>query len=175
MSATPSDQLFEELYSELRQMASYRMAGERADHTLQPTALVHEVFMKVHARLNDPALDRSDVLAIASRAMRQVLVDLGRKRNSAKRKGMHVQGTLSALAASQPLDPEDLIALTDALHRLSEREPSGSRQAQLVECVWLGGMDFTEVAQRLGVSRRQAHRDWAYARTWLARELADAV
>jgi hypothetical protein len=104
--------------------------------------------------------------------MHEVLVDMARKRGAAKRDGTCIPIDLDGLAPSADLDVDDTLALHGALAKLAATGPHGERHAHLVEWVWFGGMSFTDAATLLGVSRRQAHRDWAWARIWLARELA---
>lgn len=168
------DQLFDMAYQEIRQVAGRFMARERVEHTLQPTALVHEAYLKLKRGSTFAYKDRTHFVVLAARAMRQVLIESARKRNADKRKGERAEITLSALSRTQDISLVDFIAVHDALQRLAERKPSGARHAQLIELVWLGGLDFTEAAEVLGISRRQAHRDWAFARVWLERELGHA-
>lgn len=168
------DRLFEMVYLELRNLAHHRMLGERDDHTLQPTALVHETYLKLKRQKRFEWKDRTHFLCQASLAMRQVLVDFARKRGALKRRGERVDWTLSSLPQRSDISPEDYLAVHEALSRLADRQHNGFRQSLLVEYVWLGGMGFSEAAAALGISRRQAHRDWAYARVWLERELGDA-
>ncbi len=162
------------VYGQLRGIAAGFMNRERSDHILQPTALVHEAYIKL-ARQDDE-LDwqsQTQFVGCAAYVMRQVLVDFARHSKAAKRRGEHVAWTVTSLAAPDSIPPEDIIALDGALDRLAGRKPSGRRQARLVELVWLGGMSMSEAAESLGVSRRQAHRDWTFARVWLERELRD--
>lgn len=168
------DELFDVAYQEIRRVAGYYMARERSAHTLQPTALVHEAYLKVKRGDNFAFNDRTHFVVLAARAMRQVLIESARKRNADKRSGERVDITLSSLSQATAMTLVDFIAVHDALHRLAQKKPNGERHAQLIELVWLGGLDFTEAAGVLGISRRQAHRDWAFARVWLERELGHA-
>jgi RNA polymerase sigma factor (TIGR02999 family) len=111
-------------------------------------------------------------VAIAAQAMRQVLIDIARKRNAAKRRHDRVDITLSAFPDSTPISISDFLSVHIALEKLASQKPNGERHARLIEYVWFGGLPLTEAAEQLGVSRRQAGRDWAYARTWLEKELS---
>jgi len=153
------------LYDELHTLAERYMRRERADHTLQPTALVHEAYIRLIG--SDVAFrDRSHFLALAARTMRRVLLDHARKRGAAKR-GSNPRLTLTdvAITAASSLD---LIAVDAALERLALIEP---RQAQVVELRFFGGLEIEEAAEALGVSAGTVKRDWRFARAWLASEL----
>lgn len=155
------------VYDELRAIAARQLRRERPGHTLQPTALVHETYLKlVGGEL--PASSRAHFLALAARAMRQVLVDHARRRNADKRGGSENPATLTDGSASIELDPVGVLALDRAL---GELEP---RQRKVVECRFFGGMEETEIARALGVSERTIRRDWVKARAWLYRALYPA-
>ncbi len=158
------DRLLPLVYDELRRVADIQLRRERPGHTLQPTALVHETYLKL-ADAEVPASSRAHFLAVAARAMRQVLVDHARRRGAAKRGGGWSSTTLTDGAARVELDPEELLALDRALEEL---EP---RQRQVVECRFFGGMEEAEIAEALGVSDRTIRRDWVKARAWLYRAL----
>ncbi|MGD8494910.1 MAG: ECF-type sigma factor [Gemmatimonadales bacterium] len=152
------------VYDELRHLAEIQLRRERAGHTLQPTALVHEAYMKLAG--GDLSIsDRAHFLAIAARAMRQALVDHARRRDRAKRGGGLRPVTLTGGSWSETLDLDELLALDAALEEL---EP---RQRQVVEGRFFGGMTEEEVATVLGVTRRTVRRDWVKARAWLYRRL----
>jgi RNA polymerase sigma factor (TIGR02999 family) len=153
------------IYTELRQLADRHLRRERAGHTLTPTALVHEAYFKLSGGSSLGAQDRAHLLALASRAMRQVLVDHARKVMTHKRGGGWHATTLTDGAAPMRLSPEDLIALDSALEGLEER------QRRVVECRFFGGMEETEIAAALDVSERTVRRDWVKARAWLYRSL----
>lgn len=153
------------VYSELRSLAERHLRRERAGHTLTPTALVHEAYFKLSAGASLNAGDRSHLLALASRAMRQVLVDHARKVMTHKRGGGWHATTLTDSPAPMSLAPEDVLALDTALDALDER------QRKVVECRFFGGMEETEIAEALGVSERTVRRDWVKARAWLYRTL----
>lgn len=159
------DRLLPLIYDELRDLAGRQMRRERADHTLHSTALVHEVYVKLAARGAPEASDRAHFLAIAARAMRQVLVDHARRRMAAKRGGGWAVTTLSDGHQAVDFQPEEMLALDRALEGL---EP---RQRQVVEYRFFAGMEESEIAQVLDVSERTVRRDWVKARAWLYRTL----
>jgi RNA polymerase sigma factor (TIGR02999 family) len=170
-TSASGDELFLRLYGELREIADRLLKREAVGHTLQPTALLHEAWLKLAGDRQPKAVDRSHYLALAARAMRQVLVDHARKRGAAKRGGDQVEVTLSddQLGISRPLD--EIIALDDALKRLAARD---ERLAKVVELRFFAGLGEDEAAAALGVTTRTVQRDWAKARAWLHAELADA-
>jgi RNA polymerase sigma factor (TIGR02999 family) len=163
------DRLFPLVYSQLRQAADRALRAERQEHTLQPTALVHEVYLKLLGSGPLPSQDRAQFFGIAARAMRQILVDHARRRSSHKRGGSAQVEPLSGQEASpESLDAEELIALNDALERLSGLNP---RLRTVVELRFFGGLDENEIAAALNVTTRTIQRDWAKARAWLYREV----
>ena len=153
------------VYDELRQMAARQLRRERAGHTLHATALVHEAYLKLAGGCTVEAVDRGHFMAIAARAMRQVLVDHARRRNAEKRGGDWEQTTLSDGVRPLEFQPDELLALDRALDELDER------QRQVVECRFFAGMEEEEIAVALGVSARTVRRDWVKARAWLYRSL----
>jgi RNA polymerase sigma-70 factor, ECF subfamily len=162
------------LYAELHTIAERHMRGERPDHTLQPTALVNEAFLRMSggqsgSGISGGYLDRTHFLRAASRAMRQVLVDHARARKAAKRGG-GIRITLDESLAVQHDHDIDLLVLDDALERLAAAEP---RWARVVELRYFGGLEIAEVAAALEISPATAKRDWQFARAWLARALSD--
>src|SRR5262245_45386756 len=164
-------QLLPRVYGELRRIARIRLRRERSGHTLAATDLVHEAYLKLLPVERVDWQSRAHFFAIASRAMRNVLVDHAVRRGAAKR-GAGV--TALALeehdaASEQPLD--DLIALSEALTRLEQLD---ARQAQVVECRFFGGLTLEETAEALKTSPATVSRDWTFARAWLHNELAGA-
>lgn len=166
-----ADALFAAVYDELRGLAQRQFSRERAGHTLRPTALVHEAYLKIARQPGIAWNDDAHFVALAARAMRQVLIDHSRRRGAARRPQQRVSTDPDSLLVTEDVTVSDFVAIDEALERLAQRPPNGARQARLVEWVWLGGMSFTDAARELGIDRRTAHRDWAFARTWLAREL----
>ena len=159
------------VYDELRQIAARQLRNERADHTLQPTAVVHEAFLKL---VDLPRLqwqDRAHFLAVASRLMRQVLVDYARARDTLKRGGNQPPVDPPGQAVAIEGEQIDVLALDGALQRLAAFD---SEQAQLVELRFFGGLTIAETAAVLHSSPATVKRDWDTARTWLFRELGGA-
>lgn len=162
------DALWPEVYQELRRLAGHYVRGERPDLTLQPTALVHEAYVRLLREANTSWQNRAHFCAIAANAMRQILVEQARAHKALKRGGDHLRVTLpdDVVAAAQQ-DP-DVEALDEALEALAHLEP---RQARLVELRYFGGLTIEETADALGVAPATAKRDWAVARAWLKRRL----
>lgn len=157
------DRLVPLVYDDLRLLARRQLGREFGERTLNPTALVHEAYLKLGAGAG-VATDRAHFLAIAARAMRQVLVDHARDRKAAKRGGgSWERTTLTDGAWVGEFDPDGMLALDEGLARLE------ARQRQVVECRFFGGMEEQEIAAALGVSERTVHRDWVKARAWLYR------
>ena len=168
---TPDD-LFEAVYDPLRRLARRYLRRERPGHTLQPTALVHEAYLRLVDQSSVDWKGRSHFFAVGARVMRHVLIDHARSRRRAKRGGDWLRVTLSGLPGSPlggDLDSTQLVALHSALEKLARLE---ERQARVVELRYFGGLKMSEVAEVLGVSKRTADGDWAKARAWLEWELA---
>lgn len=159
------------VYDELRRIARRCLAGKGKDHTLQPTALVHEAYLRLTKAGDDPNrwLDRVHFFATAARAMRQILVDHARKHMAAKRGGGAITLAFEESAAPQKAIL-DLLALDDALKRLADLD---ARQCQIVELRFFGGLSIEEAAHVVDVSAATAKRDWATARLWLRQEMAE--
>jgi RNA polymerase sigma factor (TIGR02999 family) len=155
------------VYDELRRIAARQLRREREGHTLQPTALVNEAYLRLVQYEDLEYKDRAHFVGIAARLMRQVLVDHARTRAADKRGGHRERVTLDEAVALQPGHGDvDLLALDDALRQLSERD---DRLARLVELRYFGGMSIEETAEVLGTSTATVKRDWATARVWLRR------
>ncbi len=167
--ARVTGQLVEALYPELRRLAARLMRRERDGHTLQPTAVVHEAFVRLVNQRTVDWQDRAHFLGIAARVMRQILIEHARRRGAAKRGANPDRVTLDeALAVGD--DPAfGILALDDVLTRLAGVDPRG---AQVAELRIFGGLTVQETAHALGVSVRTVHTDWSMARLWLSRELA---
>lgn len=160
------------VYEELRHVARIHMAKERPGHTLAATALVHEAYIRL-IRTDEVAWnDRQHFLAVASRAMRHILVDYTRRRNRKKRKGNAVHLSLDRVEVQAPMTSDDILALDDALTALERYEP---RLARLVELRFFGGMTLEEAAREMAFSSRSATRAWVRARAFLLAYLADEV
>jgi len=157
------------VYSELRRLARNYLRRERQDHTLQPTALVNEAYLKLIDQKNARWQNRAQFYGVAAQLMRRILVDHARQHQAAKRGGPH-QERLSITSAGQLADkPEvDLLALHEALEELKIFD---SQQERIVELKFFGGLSIDETAEVLGISHATVERDWKMARAWLRRKL----
>jgi RNA polymerase sigma-70 factor, ECF subfamily len=165
------DELLPHVQNELHRIARAFMRGQRPGHTLQPTELVNEAYLRLVDSDKVNWQDRTHFFAVSAQLMRRVLVDLARRRNSAKRGGDRLQVTLSDNAKIS--DPDaDVVGLDDALQRLAAFSP---RQSQVVELRYFGGLTEEQIAETLDVSIRTIRRDWSMARAWLFRELRPTV
>lgn len=160
--------LLPQVYEELRSLAAHYLRGERPDHTLQPTALVHETFLKLSRQSKLDVNDRTHFLAIAAGAMRQVLVDHARTHLAQKRGGHWQRITVDESIAVSADGVEDLLALDDSLRRLAAVDEVAAR---IVEMRFFAGLTELEIAEVLGMSERWVRGQWAFARAWLRREL----
>ena len=156
------------VYEQLKQLAHARLAGERADHTLNTTALVHEAYLKLVDINQVQWKDRTHFLAMASRQMRRILVDYARERKAAKRGGVQYKVVLDEERFLPEAQVEIVLELDEALKRLEERNP---RRSQAVAYRYFGGLTVEETAAALGISRATAERDLKFARAWLSRDL----
>jgi RNA polymerase sigma-70 factor, ECF subfamily len=160
--------LIPKIYDELRRVAARRMRSERVGNTLQTTALVNEAYLRLVDMPAIPWQNRAHFFAIASRLMRRILVDHARARHAGKRGGFQHQVTLDEALLPAQQESVDVLALHEALERLTEFD---SRQGRLVELHFFGGLSFEEIALVLHISERTAKRDWKMARAWLKNEL----
>jgi RNA polymerase sigma factor (TIGR02999 family) len=159
------------VYEELRGLAAYRLAGERAGHTLQPTALVHEAWLKISGDDKREWNGREHFFAAAAEAMRRVLVDRARRRLAAKRGAGEVCVDVDDLEIPSPAPDEQLLDMNSALEKFAEQAP---RKAELVKLRYFVGMTFEEAAGVLGIAVPTAKEWWAYSRAWLRVEIAGA-
>lgn len=164
-----TDQLFDLIYNELRRQASRFMKRERAGHTLQTTALVHEAYLNLMRGTPSTWESRAHFLGIASRAMRQVLVDHARRRGAEKRGGAWDQVTLEEGILARDARDVEIIALDEALSRFAEQN---ERMARTAELHIFSGLRFKDIALVLDVSLRTVQGDWRVAKMWLGRELS---
>jgi RNA polymerase sigma factor (TIGR02999 family) len=169
------DALVPLIYPELRRIARRCLAERSSDHTLQPTALVHEAYLRLIRHDSVSARDRAHFFAMAAQMMRQILIDYARKASAAKRGGHAVTLTLDDF----PETPDrakrtdlDLIALDDALKQLATLDP---RQCKIVELRFFGGLSIEETADLVDISPATAKREWAIARLWLHRTLDNSA
>jgi RNA polymerase sigma factor (TIGR02999 family) len=158
------DRLLPLVYDELRRLARQALGREHGPRTLHATGLVHEAYLKLAAG-GVEAGDRAHFLAIAARAMRQVLVDHARRRDAVRRGGDWTSTTLTEGVRGTEFKPEEMLALDEALETLD------ARQRQVVECRFFAGMEDKEIAAALGLTERTVRRDWVKARAWLYRAL----
>ena len=165
-----AEQLFTTIYAELRKLAAAHRRGEGQAQSLQTTALVHEVYLRLNGQRRVAWKNRGHFFAIASRAMRRVLVDHARRRKAAKRGGAIAPSPLDSvvLAVAGPIDLVELDIALDKLERLDPQE------ARVVELRFFAGLTVPQVAAALGISRATVERDWTAARAWLRRELSSA-
>ncbi len=175
--ADDAQRLFVAVYDELRGLAAAWIGRERGaglSHTLQPTALVHEAYLKLIDQHRATWKDRAHFLAVASEAIRRVLVDHARKKHASKRGGAGTDAwqrlTIDQAGLLDNRPPPDLLALDDALARLSSLH---ARQAEVVKLKFFGGLSGDEIAEALKVDRATVVRDWSAARAWLLAELAE--
>jgi RNA polymerase sigma factor (TIGR02999 family) len=169
---TSPEELFPTIYVELRRLAGRYLQRERRDHTLQPTALVHEAWLRLQNQRGVEWQGRTHGLALGAQAMRRLLVDHGRHQKRDKRGGgvkPVLLDDLLAAAATGAVPVEDLLSLEAALSRLEAIDP---RAAQVVILRFFAGMSSPEVAEHLNVSVRTVEGDWTHARAWLKRELS---
>jgi RNA polymerase sigma-70 factor (ECF subfamily) len=162
------DELFPLVYKELRRIAASFLRNERPNHTLQPTALVHEAYLKlVGGKVVHPE-SRAHFLGLCANVMREILVDYARARARRKRAGGRGQVSLDDVVLAFEERAIDIVALDDALRTLQVRD---KRKSEVVALRFFGGLSVEETAMRLGVSLATVERDWVFARAWLRREL----
>ncbi|MEO1524120.1 MAG: ECF-type sigma factor [Planctomycetota bacterium] len=168
--AKAADELLPLVYDELRRIAAIRMRGEKRGQTLQPTALVHEAFLRLVGSEEGQVWDnRGHFFAAAAESMRRILIENARKKNRVKRGGDWSRKELdSDVAYFDPGDVDELLALDEALDKLAKEDPS---LARIVSLRYFTGLTNGETAEILGISERTAKRHWAYARAWLQREI----
>ncbi|MCL4220865.1 MAG: sigma-70 family RNA polymerase sigma factor [Phycisphaerales bacterium] len=159
-----SEELLNLVYDQLRQIARQRMGNERAGHTLQATALVHEAFLKLVGDENLSWENRGHFYAACAQAMRRILIDHARKRGAEKRGGAQKRLPLNVVDLAEETDPAQVLALNEAMGELERSDP---RAASIVRLRFFAGLDVEETASVLGLSERTVMRDWAYARARL--------
>ncbi len=167
-----ANRLFEVVYDELHRLARKRLANERVNHTLQPTALVHEAYLRLVDQTRVDWRGRTHFFAIGASIMRRILIDHARKHNRKKRGGGWARVTLDDRVAIARQTDFEADALRNALEKLGELDP---RQARIVELRFFGGLTVSEVAEVLKVSKRTVEGDWTHAKAWLRRELGEGA
>ena len=158
------------VYRELRLLADHYLRSERVGHTLQPTALVHEVYLRLVAQDHIDWKDRTHFFAVAAQIMRRILVDYARARATAKRSGAPFRLDVAGWEpGTRALHPEEILAVDEALDRLAELDP---QQTRIVELRYFVGLTVLEIAEATGISRSTVRRDWVMASAWLRTELS---
>lgn len=166
--ADAKERLLPYVYAELKRQARFLMSKERANHTLQPTALVHEAFIKLSEQTGIDWKNRSHFYGIASRQMRQILVDHARLYATDKRGNNPIHFSIDDVQIPVEQRADSILILNEVLNRLAEFDP---KQAQIVEMRFFGGMNNAEIAEALEISERTVGREWQSAKLWLYREL----
>jgi RNA polymerase sigma factor (TIGR02999 family) len=169
-SAPAAAQLLPLVYDQLKQLARQRMSRERAGHSMQPTDLVHEAYLRIVANTDVPWSGRTQFFCAAATAMRRILIDHARRRTQLKRGGGRHQLPATALELASDQQLPQILALDEALSRLEQVSPD---VAAVVRLRFFGGMSIDETAAALGISARTVKRDWTYARARLFRELSE--
>jgi RNA polymerase sigma-70 factor (ECF subfamily) len=163
------DRMAPEVHSELRRLARHYLTGERNGHTLQPTALVHEAYLRLTSQRSVDWCNRAQFVALAASMMRRILVNHARKRNAAKRDSDAAPLLVDTSARFGVMSSVDMVDLSRALDRLGELD---EQQEKIVELRFFGGLSIEETAEALGVGASTVKRDWATARLFLMRELS---
>jgi len=160
------------VYEELRRLAHHHMDGQRPNHTLQTTALINEVYLRLADQTNPRWQNRAHFFAVAARAMRQILVSYARSQRAQKRGRGAVKVELDEAALVSPEESKEIVDLHEALETLATLD---SRKAQVVELKYFGGLNYDEIAEVLKISRVTVRRDWEFAKVWLYTELHSAT
>jgi RNA polymerase sigma factor (TIGR02999 family) len=166
--AKAADELLALVYDELRRVAAHKMAGEAPGHTLQPTALVHEAWLHLGGDEQPTWQNRAHFFGAAAEAMRRILVDRARERKARKRGGDLKRVDLDGIDLASPMPDDELLALDEALDRLSTVD---TRAAEMVKLCFFVGLTQPEAARELGISLSTAERVWGFGRAWLLREV----
>ena len=164
------NQLYELVYAELRAMAAQKMASERPGHTLQPTALVHEAYLRLGGAEGFPFKNRAHFFAAAAEAMRRILVDSARRHGQLKRGGDQERVELNETSIAAPMEDEKLLLVNEALDALAREDPL---KAEVAKLRYFVGLKHREIADVLGVSEITVHRHWAVARVRLFELIAE--
>jgi RNA polymerase sigma factor (TIGR02999 family) len=163
-----AEELLPLVYDELRRIAAHKMKAEPAGHTLQPTALVHEAWLRLGGDDQPTWENRAHFFTAAAEAMRRILIDRARRRKASRHGGELLKVDLEDVEIPAPGDDEELLAMNDALERLAAADPA---KAELVKLRYFVGLSFEETAETLGIAVPTAKRWWAYARAWLLTEM----
>jgi RNA polymerase sigma factor (TIGR02999 family) len=165
-----SGELLPLVYRELRALAAKRMAGERVEHTLQATALVHEAYLRLVGAQQTTWKGKGQFCLAAAEAMRRILIEHARKRGRIKRGGNYQRVSLDVDVLAREGQPDEIESVVDAVQRLGEKD---ARMGKIVRLRFFVGLSVAETAAALGLSDRTVRREWALARAWLSRELKD--
>jgi RNA polymerase sigma factor (TIGR02999 family) len=166
--AKSTDELLPFVYKELRRMAAHKMVNEPAGHTLQPTALVHEAWLRLVDSPSRSWQNRAHFFAAAAEAMRRILIDRARRKSRQRRGSSAAHLDADEIEIASPAPDDQLLALNEALDRFAKQEP---QQAELVKLRYFVGLKIEEAADVLGISESTAKRWWTYARAWLYNEI----
>jgi RNA polymerase sigma factor (TIGR02999 family) len=164
----PNQELTAQVYAQLRRIAEVRLSSQRAGHTLQATALVHEAFLKLQGHPSIFAGDRGHFYRVAAEAMRQILIDHARSKACQKRGGVNRRAMTDVANLACEQDPEEILALEEAIRRFEKVQP---RSAEVVKLRFFAGLSVEETADVTGLSVRTVNREWKFARAWLFKEL----
>jgi RNA polymerase sigma factor (TIGR02999 family) len=167
--AKSTDELLPLVYDELRRLAAHKMAGEPAGHTLQPTALVHEAWLRLVDSSNQSWQNRAHFFGAAAEAMRRILIARARRKQTQRRGSGAEHLDADEIEIAGPAPDDQLLALNEALDRFAALEP---QQAELVKLRYFVGLKIDEAAEVMGISEATAKRWWAYARAWLFNEIS---
>ena len=167
-NAQATDELLPQVYNELRRMAAHKMASEPAGHTLQPTALVHEAWLKLVDPPSQSWQNRAHFFGAAAEAMRRILIARARRKHAQRRGAGAAHLDVDELQIASPAPDDQLLALNEALDRFAALEP---QQAELVKLRYFVGLKIPEAAEILGISEATAKRWWTYARAWLFNDI----
>src|SRR5438105_7344897 len=170
--AQAAQELLPLVYAELRKLAPARMADELGTQTLQPTALVHEAWLRLVGSEQQAWKNRAHFFAAAAEAMRRILIDRARRKQALKRGARAAHIDLDRVDAAVEADEETLLQVNEALEKLAAKDP---QSAELVKLRFFVGLDYSEAAEALGISQRTAKRYWTFARAWLYRELRSSA
>ena len=169
--AQTTEQLLPLVYAELRRLAAHKMARENPGQTLQPTALVHEAWLKLGGGQNPQWRNRNHFFAAAAEAMRRILTDNAKRKLRVRHGGGQHRVELDDCATAADSDADHILAVSEALEKLSQRDP---QRAELVKLRYFVGLTFEQAAEVLGISEPTAKRYWAFARAWLYEEIRTA-
>ncbi|HEX3280133.1 MAG TPA: sigma-70 family RNA polymerase sigma factor [Pyrinomonadaceae bacterium] len=168
-NSAASQRLFPLVYDELKRQARQHLRRERADHTLQPTALVHEAYLRMIDQTSPALENRAHFFAFAARVMRQILVDHAREHKAEKRGGSAQRLSLADIDLLPQQSATDMLELNEAMQKL---EAIDERKCRVVDMRFFGGLKEAEIAEVLGVTEKTVRRDWQFAKLWLYRELS---